>query len=175
MPNLPHGTVTLVFTDVEGSTQLVQRLGDDYAHVLDDHRRLFHEAVEREGGIVIDARGDEFFVVFEDAGPATEALVAAQQAFAEHDWPSGVELRVRMGLHTGEPTVRDHTYFGLDVHRAARICQAGSGGQILLSERTSHSLDSGHELADLGEHQLPGIDKPERLVQVNVPGLPAQI
>src|SRR6266568_1519573 len=170
MANLPHGTVTLVFTDVEGSTQLVQRLGDGYAQVLDDHRRLFSEAVEREGGVVIDARGDEFFVVFEDAGRATEALVAAQQAFAGHDWPSGVELRVRMGLHTGEPTVRDHTYFGLDVHRAARICQAGSGGQILLSERTRDSLDSAHELADLGEHQLPGIDEPDvALIDIRMP------
>ena len=174
MPNLPHGTVTLVFTDVEGSTQLVQRLGDDYAHVLDDHRRLFHEAVEREGGVVIDARGDEFFVVFVDARRAAAAVAAAQKAFAEHDWPSGVELRVRMGLHTGEPTVRGHTYFGLDVHRAARICQAGSGGQILLSKRTRDSLDSAQELADLGEHNLPGIDEPERLFQLNVPGLPAQ-
>src|SRR5437762_1634509 len=174
MPNLPHGTVTLGFTDVEGATQLVQRLGDDYAHVLDDHRRLFHEAVEREGGVVIDARGDEFFVVFVDARRAAAAVAAAQKAFAEHDWPSGVELRVRMGLHTGEPTVRGHTYFGLDVHRAARICQAGSGGQILLSKRTRDSLDSAQELADLGEHNLPGIDEPERLFQLNVPGLPAQ-
>src|ERR687888_1130275 len=174
MPNLPDGTVTLVFTDVEGSTQLVQRLGDRYAQVLDDHRRLFHHAVEREGGIVVDQRGDEFFVVFEDAARAAEAAVAAQKAFAEHEWPGGAELRVRMGMHTGEPSIRSNTYFGLDVHRAARICQAGSGGQILLSERTRALLDAGHDLADLGEHQLPGIDEPERLFQLNAPGLPAR-
>jgi DNA-binding NarL/FixJ family response regulator/class 3 adenylate cyclase len=172
MRELPHGTVTLVFTDVEGSTQLVQRLGDHYAHVLDDHRRLFHEAVEGANGMVIDHRGDEFFVVFTDAREAAEALVAAQKAFAEHEWTDGVELRVRMGMHTGEPTVRDGTYFGLDVHRAARIAQAGSGGQILLSHRTREEIDAHHDLEDLGDHQLPGIDRPERLFQLNAPGLP---
>ena len=174
MPNLPHGTVTLVFTDVEGSTQLLQRLGDGYGHVLDDHRRLFREAIENGDGIVIDQRGDEFFVVFSDARDAAGAVVGAQQAFAKHEWPSGVHLRVRMGLHTGEPDIRDGTYFGLDVHRAARICQAGSGGQILLSQRTRDELDALHDLEDLGDHQLPGIDKPERLFQLNAPGLPAR-
>jgi DNA-binding NarL/FixJ family response regulator/class 3 adenylate cyclase len=172
MPNLPHGTVTLLFTDVEGSTQLVQRLGDRYAHVLDDHRRLFREAVEAQGGVVVDHRGDEFFVVFEDASRATEAVAAAQRAFAEHEWPDGAEVRVRMGMHTGEPNLRDATYFGLDVHRAARICQAGSGGQVLISQRTRELLESKHALEDLGEHQLPGIDRPERLYQLNVAGLP---
>jgi class 3 adenylate cyclase/CheY-like chemotaxis protein len=174
VPDLPHGTVTLVFTDVEGSTQLLQRLGDRYAHVLDDHRRLFREAVESCNGIVVDQRGDEFFVAFPDAGSAADAVVAAQRAFAEHKWPSGVELRVRMGIHTGEPNIRDETYFGLDVHRAARICQAGSGGQILLSDRTRRELDSGHDVEDLGDHQLPGINQPERLFQLNAPGLPTQ-
>ena len=174
MPNLPHGTVTLLFTDVEGSTQLVQRLGDRYAHVLDDHRRLFREAVEAAGGMVVDQRGDEFFVVFEDATRATEAVVAAQRAFVEHDWPERAEVRVRMGLHTGEPNVRDGTYFGLDVHRAARIAQAGSGGQVLLSQRTRDVVETEHELEDLGEYQLPGIDQPERLFQLNIAGLPTR-
>src|SRR5580765_4970044 len=174
MPDLPNGTVTLVFTDVEGSTQLLQRLGDHYAHVLDDHRRLFREAVEARNGIVVDQRGDEFFVAFSDAENAAEALVAAQRAFAEHEWPAGADLRVRMGMHTGEPNIREETYFGLDVHRAARISQAGSGGQILLSARPREHLDSDHELEDLGDQQLPGIDKPERLYQLNAPGLPAQ-
>jgi DNA-binding NarL/FixJ family response regulator/class 3 adenylate cyclase len=172
MPNLPHGTVTLVFSDVEGSTQLVQQLGDHYAHLLDDHRRLFRDEVERQNGTVVDQRGDEFFVVFLEAHEAAAAVVAAQKAFAEHEWPAGVELRVRMGMHTGEPAIRGETYFGLDVHRAARICQAGSGGQILLSRRTRDALDSGHELEDLGDHQLPGIDQPERLFQLNAVGLP---
>jgi len=171
MPNLPHGTVTLVFTDVEGSTQLVQRLGDRYAQVLDDHRRLFRGAVEAGNGIVVDQRGDEFFVAFADARAAAGAVVAAQRALAEHEWPSGVDLRVRMGIHTGEPNIRDGTYFGLDVHRAARICQAGSGGQILLSARTRQELGPENELEDLGDHQLPGIDAPERLFQLNAPGL----
>jgi DNA-binding NarL/FixJ family response regulator/class 3 adenylate cyclase len=174
MPDLPDGTVTLVFTDVEGSTQLVQRLGDRYAQVLDDHRRLFHQAVEGRDGVVVDERGDEFFVVFADARAAADAVVAAQKAFATHEWPSDTQLRVRMGLHTGEPNVRDATYFGLDVHRAARICQAGSGGQILISERTRDELDAGHDLHDLGEHQLPGIDRPERLFQLNAAGLPSR-
>jgi DNA-binding NarL/FixJ family response regulator/class 3 adenylate cyclase len=175
MPELPHGTVTLFFTDVEGSTQLLQRLGDGYAQVLGDHRRLFRTAVEAEGGHVVDHRGDEFFVVFEEAQSAANAAASAQRAFAEHEWPEGVELRVRMGIHTGEPDVRDDAYFGLDVHRAARIAQAGSGGQILLSERTCNELDSAHdELEDLGEHELPGLDQPERLYQLSVTGLPSR-
>jgi DNA-binding NarL/FixJ family response regulator/class 3 adenylate cyclase len=173
MPELPHGTVTLFFTDVEGSTQILQRLGDSYAQVLGDHRRLFREVVEAEGGHVVDHRGDEFFVVFDEAKCAADAAVAAQRAFAEHPWPEGVELRVRMGMHTGEPNLRDDAYFGLDVHRAARIAQAGSGGQVLLSERTRDAIDTSHELEDLGEHELPGLDKPERLFQLKVAGLPS--
>jgi len=172
MPALPHGTVTLFFTDVEGSTQLLQQLGDGYAQVLADHRRLLREAVETRGGRVIDHRGDEFFIVFEDAPGAAEAAIAAQRAFAENDWPQGIELRVRMGMHTGEPNIREEAYFGLDVHRAARIAQAGSGGQILVSERTRDVLDSSHDLEDLGEHELPGLDQPERLFQLTVSGVP---
>src|SRR5205809_600140 len=174
MPSLPHGTVTLVFTDVEGSTRLVQQLGDYYAHVLDDHRRLFREAVEAANGMVVDQRGDEFFVAFPTARDAAAAVVAAQRAFAEHEWPSGADLRVRVGMHTGEPNLRDGTYVGLDVRRAARICQAGSGGQILLSARTREELDAEHELEDLGDQKLPGIDEPERLFQLNAAGLPAR-
>jgi DNA-binding NarL/FixJ family response regulator/class 3 adenylate cyclase len=173
MPELPHGTVTLFFTDVEGSTQLLQRLGDGYAQVLGDHRRLFREAVEAVGGHVVDHRGDEFFVVFDDARRAADAAAAAQRAFAEHEWPEGADLRVRMGMHTGEPDLRDDAYFGLDVHRAARIAQAGSGGQVLVSERTRDAINSTHELEDLGEHELPGLDRPERLFQLRVPGLPS--
>src|SRR5438105_12188170 len=173
MPDLPHGTVTLVFTDVEGSTQLVQRLGDGYAELLDDHRRLLRAAVEAAGGHIVDHRGDEFFLVFEEAAEAAQAAAAAQRAFAGHEWPEGLELRVRMGMHTGEPNFRDGAYLGLDVHRAARICQAGSGGQILVSQRTQQALDSGAEFEDLGEHELPGLDRPERLFQLNVPGLPS--
>src|SRR3954451_2033124 len=174
MSNLPNGTVTLVFTDVEGSTQLLQRLGDHYAHVLDDHRRLFREAVDGSKGVVVDQRGDEFFVVFSDARNAADAVVSAQRAFAAHEWPADADLRVRMGMHTGEPNLRDGAYFGLDVHRAARICQAGSGGQILLSARTREQLEGDHELDDLGDHKLPGIDQPERLFQLSGAGLPSR-
>lgn len=149
-------------------------LGDGYATVLSDHRRLFREAVESCAGQVVDHRGDEFFVVFEDAVRAAEAVSEAQRAFAAHPWPEGVDLRVRMGLHTGEPTIRDGAYYGLDVHQAARIAQAGSGGQVLLSQRTRDALDSSHDVADLGEHELAGLDEPVRLFQLNIPGLPAR-
>jgi DNA-binding NarL/FixJ family response regulator/class 3 adenylate cyclase len=172
VPDLPHGTVTLVFTDVEGSTQLVQQLGDDYAQVLADHRRLLRDAVASGEGHVVDHRGDEFFVVFGDARRAADSIVALQRAFADHDWTDGVELRVRVGMHTGEPAVREETYFGLDVHRAARICQAGSGGQVLVSQRTREEIDAGHDLVDLGDHELPGLPDLERLYQLNLPGLP---
>src|SRR5919201_6107104 len=107
MAELPRGTITLVFTDVEGSTQLVQRLGDTYAQLLDDHRRLLRDAVAAANGHVVDHRGDEFFIVFEEATAAAEAVCAAQHAFAKHKWPESVDLRVRMGMHTGEPNFRD--------------------------------------------------------------------
>ena len=152
----------------------MRALGDGYALVLADHRRLFCEAVESRGGHVIDHRGDEFFVVFENARGAADAVSEAQRAFAAHPWPDGIELRVRVGLHTGEPTIRDGAYYGLDVHRAARIAQAGSGGQVLLSQRTREALEASHELADLGEHDLAGIDEPERLFQLNIPDLPSR-
>jgi DNA-binding NarL/FixJ family response regulator/class 3 adenylate cyclase len=166
--------VTLLFTDVESSTQLVRQLGDGYAQVLADHRTLLREAVEEEQGHVVDHRGDEFFIVFQDAQSAAAAVCAAQRAFAEHGWPENVQLRVRMGLHTGRPTFREGAYFGLDVHRAARIAQAGSGGQILLSRETRDELESTAELEDLGEHELPGLGEPEQLFQLNVPGLPSR-
>jgi DNA-binding NarL/FixJ family response regulator/class 3 adenylate cyclase len=174
MPDLPDGTVTLVFTDVEGSTQLVRQLGDAYAQLLGDHRRLLREAVEEARGHVVDHRGDEFFLVFDDPHRAAVAVTSAQRAFATHAWPEGVELRVRMGLHTGRPTFRDGAYFGLDVHRAARIAQAGSGGQILLSQETREELHPSFEFEDLGEHELPGLGEPERLFQLTIPGLPTR-
>jgi DNA-binding NarL/FixJ family response regulator/class 3 adenylate cyclase len=170
--DLPHGTVTLLFTDVEGSTRLVHLLGDDYETILDDHRRLLRDAVASSGGQVVDWRGDEFFVVFSEANGAADAAVAAQRALGEHDWPEGAELKVRIGMHTGHPSLRPEGYFGIDVHRAARICQAGHGGQILLSEQTRHALDGHHLLEDLGIHQLRGLPEPERIFQLNAPGLP---
>jgi DNA-binding NarL/FixJ family response regulator/class 3 adenylate cyclase len=174
MPDLPDGKVTLVFTDVESSTALVQRLGDGYAQVLNDHRRLLRDAVAEGEGHVVDHRGDEFFLAFGDARRAAESIVALQRALAQHDWPEGVELRVRVGMHTGQPALRDDAYFGLDVHRAARICQAGSGGQVLVSHQTREELDPHSELVDLGDHELPGLPDLERLYQLNVPGLPTE-
>src|SRR6266508_2790198 len=171
MPELPRGTVTLLFTDIEGSTRLVQRLGDGYVQLLADHRALMREAVSTSGGYEVDCRGDEFFVVFEQASHAARAAVEAQQRLAAGSWPADVELRVRMGMHCGEPVLRDDAYVGIDVHRAARICQVAAGGQILLSERTSARLDSEYELWDLGEHELPGLPAPERLFQLKAPGL----
>jgi DNA-binding NarL/FixJ family response regulator/class 3 adenylate cyclase len=172
--NLPDGTVTLLFTDVESSTRLVHEFGDDFEGILDDHRRMFRDVVDAAGGREVDCRGDEFFVVFANANGAAEAALAAQRAFAAHQWPEGVELRVRMGMHTGQPSVRPEGYFGLDVHRAARICQAGHGGQILLSETTRHALDGHHLLEDLGIHQLRGLPEPERIFQLNAPDRPTR-
>ncbi|HXY84273.1 MAG TPA: response regulator [Gaiellaceae bacterium] len=171
MSELPNGTVTLFFTDVEGSTRLLSELGDGYEHVLDEHRRLFRDAVAASGGHEVDCRGDEFFVAFQDADRAAEAAVAAQTAFAGHDWPAGVTVRVRMGLHTGKPSRASEGYVGLDVHRAARICQAGHGGQILLSQQARKALDGRYEIEDLGSHNLRGLPRPERIFQLNAAGL----
>ena len=171
MSDLPQGTVTLLFTDVEGSTNLVHELGDAYAGVLADHRRIVRDAVAAAGGYEVDSRGDEFFLAFHDAQAAATAAVTLQQKLAAHDWPSGVQVRVRVGLHTGYPAIRDGAYFGMDVHRAARICQAGHGGQVLVSAATRDGVE-GFELRDLGEHELPGLFEPERIYQLDVPGLP---
>jgi DNA-binding NarL/FixJ family response regulator/class 3 adenylate cyclase len=172
MSDLPQGTVTLLFTDVEGSTKLVHELGDAYAGVLADHRRIVRESVAEAGGHEVDSRGDEFFLAFPDAGSAASAAVTLQTTLAAHDWPAGVDVRVRIGLHTGSPVLRDGAYFGMDVHRAARICQAGHGGQVLLSAATRDELDLDYQLRDLGDHQLAGLPAPERIYQHDIPGFP---
>jgi DNA-binding NarL/FixJ family response regulator/class 3 adenylate cyclase len=172
MSDLPAGTVTLLFTDVEGSTRLVHELGDAYAGVLADHRRLVREAVAAAGGHEVDSRGDEFFLAFHEARDAAAAAVSLQQALSAHAWPAGTKVRVRVGLHTGRPVVRDGAYFGMDVHRAARICQAGHGGQVLVSAPTREELDSAFDFRDLGEHELPGLPEAEQIFQLDVPGLP---
>jgi class 3 adenylate cyclase len=133
---LPAGTVTFVFTDIEGSTQLVRDLGEAYGDVLDDHRRILREELGGAGGLEIDTQGDAFFFSFTRAREAVNGAVAAQRALVRHEWLHGANVRVRMGLHTGEPAVGAEGYHGLDVVRAARICSAGHGGQILLSETT---------------------------------------
>jgi class 3 adenylate cyclase len=158
---LPGGTVTFLFTDIEGSTRLLQELGDDYGQVVADHRRLLREVFQSAGGSEVDTQGDAFFYSFPRARDAVRAAVDGQRALAEHDWPGGAEVLVRMGLHTGEPTVGDEGYVGLDVVRAARICSAGHGGQILLSE-TTRALLGNHlpervSVRDLGRAHLKDI------------------
>lgn len=151
MKVLPTGTVTLLFTDIEGSTRLLERLGDAYAEALAEHRRLLRAAFERHGGVEFGNEGDALFVAFASATGALEGAMAGQAELAE----SG-DVRVRMGLHTGEPRIHDGDYVGMDVHRAARIAAAGHGGQILLSEAT-RALASAFALRDLGIHQLKDI------------------
>src|SRR6478736_4727086 len=152
--------VTLLFTDIEGSTRLVQRLGDGYAALLEEHRRAIRAAATPNGGEEIDCRGDELSIAFADAGGAVAAAEAIQRALAG-------DVRVRVGVHTGEPLRVDGGYVGLDVHRAARICAAGHGGQVLLSETARAALSSPAELRDLGSHHLRGLGEPERLYQLD--------
>jgi class 3 adenylate cyclase/CheY-like chemotaxis protein len=174
MPELPTGTVTFLFTDLEGSTGLALRLGDRWQGILMDHRRLVRSAISESEGAEIDVRGDEFFVAFDDAAAAAEAAVSAQRGIAAHPWPEEAELRVRMGMHTGEAIYADEDYLGVDVHRAARICFAGHGGQILLSEAT-HALLPGHiERFHLGSYRLRGLPEPERIYQLQASDLPAE-
>jgi class 3 adenylate cyclase len=158
---LPGGTVTFLFTDIEGSTRLLQELGDDYGQVVADHRRLLREVFQAAGGNEVDTQGDAFFYSFPRARDAVRAAVDGQRALASHEWPRGVDVRVRMGLHTGEPTVGDEGYVGLDVVRAARICSAGHGGQILVSETTrsllGNHLPEGVNVRDLGRQHLKDV------------------
>src|SRR4029450_1808252 len=164
MVELPNGTVTLLLTDIEGSTQLLRRLGDRYGSALEDHRRILRAAVAEHGGTEIDCRGDEFFAAFPRARSALAVAVAAQRALAAHTWPDGDTLKVRMGLHTGEPALRDDGYLGLDVHRAARISAAAHGQQVLVSQSIRELIgDADSELVDLGELELKDLPRPEHL------------
>jgi YVTN family beta-propeller protein len=174
-------TVTLLFTDVEGSTRLLRQLRGTYGDVLAEHHRLLREAFERHGGQEVDTQGDSFFVAFTRATDAVLAAVDAQRALATHSWPDGAELRVRMGIHTGSAMVRENRFVGMAVHRAARICTAGHGGQILLSETTRNLLEDEEEevvpaveLRDLGPQTLKDFERPVRLYQAVVPGLPSE-
>jgi class 3 adenylate cyclase len=173
---LPAGTVTFVFTDIEGSTDLMRRLGDDYGQVLDDHRRLLREHLGNAGGREIDTQGDAFFS-FTRARDAVAGAVSAQRALQEHEWPDGSEVKVRMGLHTGEPAVGAEGYHGIDVVRAARICSAGHGGQILISETTraliGNELPDGVQVVDLGRQHLKDIAE-ERIFQLSLDREPAR-
>jgi predicted ATPase/class 3 adenylate cyclase len=157
--DLPTGTVTFLFTDVEGSTRLLQEHGDRYAQLVAEHRRVLREAFTRYGGVEVDTQGDAFFVAF---GKASDALAAAAEA---RDELERGPIRVRIGLHTGEPLVTEEGYVGIDVHRAARIAAAGHGGQILVSQST-RDLAGADGLRDLGEHRLKDLTAPERIYQL---------
>src|SRR5438045_408769 len=177
--HLPSGTVTFLFTDIEGSTRLLHELGVAYADALAEHRRVLREAFANRGGVEVDTQGDAFFVVFAKASDALAAAAAGREALA------GGPVRARMGLHTGEPLLTEEGYVGIDVHRAARICSAAHGGQVVLSERTTNMLGDGFEVRDLGLHRLKDLARPEKLFQLgeeefpplrslNATNLPAQ-
>jgi DNA-binding NarL/FixJ family response regulator/class 3 adenylate cyclase len=180
MPELPSGTVTFLFSDIEGSTALLRQLRDRYGDVLADHQRLLRGAFEEAGGSEIDSQGDSFFFCFRKARDAVRAALAGQRALLAHSWPVGTEVRVRMGIHTGDASVSENRYHGLAVHRAARICDAGHGGQILLSQ-TSHTLledeedeHDGLSLRELGPQRLKDFDRPIGIFQLVAADLPTE-
>jgi class 3 adenylate cyclase len=157
---LPAGTVTFLFTDVEGSTRLLREHGPAYADLLAEHRQTIRAAFARHGGVEVDTQGDAFFVAFPRAAEAVAAAAEAQRALGAGP------IRVRMGVHTGEPIVTDEGYVGMDVHRAARIAASAHGGQIVVSEATCRLLDAETPLRDLGEHRLKDLIRAERLFQL---------
>jgi class 3 adenylate cyclase len=167
---LPTGFVTLLMTDIEASTALLHRLGDRYGDLLNDIRRILRSAVSRAGGREIDARADEFFAVFERAPGAVAAAVAIQGALRRRRWPDDLEARVRIGIHSGRPTLTDIGYIGLAVHTTARVCAAARGGQIVISGETKaavgQSVSAGIRFRNLGSRRLPGLVAPVRLFQV---------
>jgi len=174
---LPTGTVTFFFSDIEGSTRLIQQLGERYPDVLLAHHAIQREALAANGGHELRTEGDSFFIVFDSALEACAGAAAVQRRLQQHAWPDGAAVQVRIGLHTGEATLVGNEYLGLDVHRAARVASAGHGGQVLISETTralvDHALPAGLSLRDLGVHRLKDLARPERLYQLTIPGLRA--
>jgi class 3 adenylate cyclase len=172
----PSGTVTFLFTDIEESTNLLNKLGDQYAAVLTEHHEILRAAVQKWNGREVDTQGDAFFVTFNRALDAVQCSAEAQRALAAHTWPQDEHVRVRMGLHTGEPLISSTGYVGMDVHRASRIGDAGHGGQVLLSQTTRelvlHDLPSGLAIQDLGEHRLKDMKYPASIYQLVIEGLP---
>jgi class 3 adenylate cyclase len=175
---LPRGTVTFLLTDIEGSTRLLQRLGGRYAALLRDVRALIRTSVRDAGGHEVDARADEFFAVFRRPAPALDAALAIQRALQKRQWPDGLEVCVRIGIHTGRTTLTETGYLGIAVHTAARVCSAGHGGQILLSSAAREALEAsavnGVGFRALGRYTLAGLDDPEALFQVSAPELRAR-
>jgi class 3 adenylate cyclase len=176
VPQLPAGTLTLLFTDIEGSTELLRSLGDRYGELLTEQRRILRTAVGEHAGIEIDNQGDACFFAFTRARDAVGAAVSAQRALFEHPWPDGAQVPVRMGLHTGEPTAGEEGYVGVDVVRAARLGSAARGGQVLVSATTralvERDLPDGVSLADAGSLPLKSIEEPERASELVIDGLP---
>jgi class 3 adenylate cyclase len=176
--SLPTGVVTFLFTDIEDSTGLLRRLGDRYTGVLRSVRGIVRRAVRDGGGREVDARADEFFAVFEDAVRAVETAVAIQRTMGARQWPDGTTCRLRIGLHTGAPTLTEEGYVGLAVHTAARICSSANGGQIVVSGETGNAVASalpeGLRLRTLGTHRLAGLAQDEALHQVDADGLPCE-
>jgi class 3 adenylate cyclase len=175
---LPIGTVTFLFSDIEESTGLLRQVGDDtFASIRGIHRRLMREAVLAHEGAEIETTGDGFFIAFGSARSAVRAAVAAQLALAGFEWPTEGHVRVRMGLHTAEPHLSEEGYVGVGVHRAARICEAARGGQILVSNATAGIIEDAElsevEFLDLGEHRLRGLPRSQRLFQLSVLTLPS--
>lgn len=174
---LPTGFVTLLMSDIEGSTGLLRRLGDGYGALLNDVREILRSAIRRAGGSEIDARADEFFAVFERAAAAVETAIAVQQHLDERARRSDAEVRVRIGIHSGRPTLTDVGYIGLAVHTTARVCAAAHGGQIVASAATRAAIGTsppaGTRFRSLGRHRLRGLAEPEALFQVQGPGLRA--
>lgn len=173
---LPEGTVSFLFTDIEGSTQLVHQLRDEYPNLISEHNNLLRSSFDRWSGTEVDSQGDAFFFTFPTSRTAVAAAAEAQKALAVHEWPSEADVRVRMGIHTGEPLVEGSSYFGMDVHRAARVGCAGHGGQVLLSETTSalvwDDLPKDASLLDMGFYQLKDMQHQEHIYQLVVEGLP---
>jgi DNA-binding NarL/FixJ family response regulator/class 3 adenylate cyclase len=172
MPELPTGTVTFLFTDVEDSTGLVRDLGAGYGPVITDHRSIVRRATRDRGGYEVDCRGDEFFLAFTRPTDAVAAAIVIQREHQGRTWPGDRPVRVRIGIHTGEPAVEDDDYVGIDVHRAARLCSAGHGGQVLLSQAAVDAVGDA-EVEDLGEYELKGLPQVERIFQLVGVDLPA--
>ncbi|MBA2560175.1 MAG: adenylate/guanylate cyclase domain-containing protein, partial [Propionibacteriales bacterium] len=174
MRPLPTGTVTLLFSDIEGSTLMLNRLGARWGEALSAQRSILRATFTEHDGHEMGTEGDSFFVVFDSAQQALEASVEGQRRLQQHAWPDGVAVRVRMGLHTGEPQRHEHGYIGIDVHRAARIAASASGGQVVLSGSTQAllgQLPGRALLRSLGRHRLKDIAEPEQLYDVEVPAL----